>query len=121
MNDAVYAPLAAGDDRDDKPVIADSDEIFLQGPVLVMRAQEARQRFLDLAALPFTVAAQARQHDTCVVGQRSVRENLAAKMRAARTMRRRLPKVTASCPSPWLEPRRSFTSTNTVAPDPLEP
>ena len=80
VNHAVHAPLAAGHDRHHEPVIANGDEIFLQRSVFVMRAQEARQRFLDLPALPFAVAAQARQHDTRIVRQRAVGKNLAAKI-----------------------------------------
>ena len=80
MNHAIHAPLAAGHDRHHEPVIANGDEIFLQRSVFVMRAQEARQRFFDLPALPFAVAAQTRQHDTGIVRQRAVGQNLAAKI-----------------------------------------
>jgi hypothetical protein len=44
----------------------------------------------------------------------SLSPRVEAKRRAARTIRRRLPKVTLSWPAPWALPRRCFTSTNTV-------
>ena len=72
MDHAIHAPLAAGYDWDYEPIIANGDEIFLQRSVFVMCAQETRQGFLDLPALPFAIAAQAREHDARIVRQRAV-------------------------------------------------
>ncbi len=68
VNHAVDAAFAAGDYGDYEAVVADGYEIFLQGAVGLMRAQEAFERMLDGLALLFDVAAEAAQGYAGVIG-----------------------------------------------------
>ena len=55
VNNAIDAPLAARDYGNYEAVIADSDEVFLQRAVRMMRAQKTFQRMLNSLALLFDI------------------------------------------------------------------
>src|SRR5579872_3992284 len=78
VNHAIDTPLAARDYGHDEAVIADGNEIFLQGAVRMMRAQKAFERMLDSLALLFDVTPQPPQRDTSVIREHAARKNLAA-------------------------------------------
>ncbi len=80
VDDAVDFALLAGHDGHHETLVADGDEILAQNAVLVMRAQEAFERSVNLLLLLFDVAAQARERQAGVIGQRTVGQEFAGQL-----------------------------------------
>ena len=77
---AFHAPLAARHDRHNEPVVANSYEVFLQRPVLLVRAQEPLERLLNQVTLLFYVAAETGQGYARVIGHAAIRQDLATQI-----------------------------------------
>ena len=56
MDDAGELAALTGNHGHNKAVVAERNEFFLQGSVVVMRAQEALERHLNLLLLPLNIA-----------------------------------------------------------------
>ena len=79
MPRTVDTPLATRDYGNYEAVIANSNEVFLQRAVRMIRAQTAFKRMLDSLALLRDVTPQPAESDTGGIRQQAAGKNLAAK------------------------------------------
>src|SRR6185437_4945349 len=85
VNHAVNLALLPRDHRHDEAIFPNRDEIFPQRAVFAVRAQKAFERFLNVPLLPFDIAAEMRESDAGIVGNRSAGQNLSAKLAQQRS------------------------------------